>query len=82
MSLNIKSRETEDLARELADITGETMTGAVATALRERLDRVRSGAAVADRAARIRLIGREAAGKWALRASPDELLYDELGLPR
>ena len=39
MTLNIKDAEAERLARELARRTGTTMTGAVVTALRERLAR-------------------------------------------
>ena len=39
MSLNIKNKETCNLARELAKLTGETMTGAITIALRERLER-------------------------------------------
>ena len=39
MSLNIKNEETCRLASELAQLTGETMTGAITVALRERLDR-------------------------------------------
>ena len=41
MSLNIKNEETHQLARELVALTGETMTGAVTVALRERLERER-----------------------------------------
>ena len=37
MSLNIKNEETCRLADELARLTGETMTGAITVALRERL---------------------------------------------
>ena len=40
MSLNIKNEETCRLAGELARLTGESMTGAITTALRERLERV------------------------------------------
>ena len=39
MSLNIKNEETCRLASELAQLTGETMTGAITVALRERLER-------------------------------------------
>ena len=39
MSLNIKNEETCRLAGELARLTGETMTGAITVALRERLER-------------------------------------------
>jgi antitoxin VapB len=41
MSLNIKNEQTHALARELAEITGESITGAVTVAVRERLDRLR-----------------------------------------
>ncbi|MFN8202180.1 MAG: type II toxin-antitoxin system VapB family antitoxin [Solirubrobacteraceae bacterium] len=40
MALNIKDPETERLAAELAAVTGETKTGAVRTALRERRERL------------------------------------------
>lgn len=39
MTLNIKSDEVDRLARELTLITGESVTDAVANALRERLER-------------------------------------------
>jgi len=41
MALNIKDRETEALVAELAAMTGETKTGAVRKAARERLERLR-----------------------------------------
>ena len=41
MGLNIKNEETCRLARELAQLTGETKTGAITVALRERLERER-----------------------------------------
>jgi antitoxin VapB len=40
MALNIKDRESEELAAEIASMTGETKTGATRTALRERRDRL------------------------------------------
>ena len=39
MALSIKTAEADQLARSLARLTGETMTEAVTTALRERLAR-------------------------------------------
>jgi len=42
MSLNIKNEEAHRLARELAALTGESMTVAVTEALRERIERVRA----------------------------------------
>ncbi len=41
MALNIKNKETEELAAEVASLTGESKTGAVREALRERRDRLR-----------------------------------------
>ena len=34
MALNIKNKETCDLARELAELTNDTMTGAITKVLR------------------------------------------------
>lgn len=39
MALSLKNEETERLARELAKVTGETLTTAVTLAIKERLDR-------------------------------------------
>lgn len=39
MALSIKTREADQLARDLAKLTGETMTQAVTVALKERLER-------------------------------------------
>jgi antitoxin VapB len=41
MALNIKDKETEALVNEIASLTGETKTGAVRQAARERLERLR-----------------------------------------
>ena len=62
MGLNIKNEETHQLARELAERTGETMTAAVTTAVRERLERVRreQGDSLADR---LLAIGRDCAAR-------------------
>jgi antitoxin VapB len=40
MALNIKDKETEELVTEVASMTGESKTGAVRQALRERRDRL------------------------------------------
>ncbi len=84
MSMNIKSEEAHQLARDLAELTGETQTTAVTIALRERLDRVRDGQ-LGDRAARLVAIGRDCATRLAepYRSTDHaDLLYDEHGLPR
>ncbi len=43
MALNIKNVETEKLAAEVAEMAGETKTGAVTKALEERRQRLRLG---------------------------------------
>jgi hypothetical protein len=40
MALNIKDTETEKLAAEVAEMTGDTKTGAVRKALREKRERL------------------------------------------
>jgi antitoxin VapB len=40
MALNIKNSETERLAAEVARLSGESKTGAIPTALRERRQRL------------------------------------------
>ena len=42
MALSIKTAEADELARNLARLTGESMTEAVTAALRERLARERA----------------------------------------
>jgi antitoxin VapB len=52
MALNIKDQETERLAAEIAALTGETKTGAIRQALRERKRRLlaaRGGLSRGDR---------------------------------
>jgi antitoxin VapB len=39
MAINIKSPDCERLVRELADVTGESITDAIHSAVRERLTR-------------------------------------------
>jgi antitoxin VapB len=84
MSLNIKNEKTHRLVRELARITGESMTAAVERAVRERLEKVRTGRR-AGMAERILKIGRECAPLWKepfKSTDHGDLLYDEKGLPK
>jgi antitoxin VapB len=83
-SLNIKNEEAHRLARQLAALTGESVTAAVTEAVRERLDRLRRelGAGLADR---LLAIGKDCAAhlKEPFRsADHGDLLYDDRGLPR
>ena len=84
MSLNIKNRETCQLAGELARLTGETMTGAITIALRERLDREHRARSAAQRLREMRAIANRCAR--LLKPGPSavehgDLLYDQRGLP-
>lgn len=83
MALNIKDPETDRLARELANATGESITAAVATALRERLDRVGGRPRGRDLAAELDAIALRCAALPVLDERPEaEILgYDEQGLP-
>jgi antitoxin VapB len=81
--LSIKNDEAHRLATELARLTGQTLTAAVTTALRERLDRERRRRDPGKVAKRLMAIGRRyAALPDADTRDPDEILgYDENGLP-
>ena len=85
MSLNIKNKETCRLAGELAQLTGETMTGAITVALRERLEREMSERSTEARAQRLLAIGRRCAtmlGDGPSAVEHGDFLYDERGLPK
>ena len=83
MALNIRNAEAEQLAAELARITGETKTAAVAKALQDRLARVRRDRDTTSLADRLVAIGRECAALPVLdgRSANDILGYGEDGLP-
>ena len=82
MSIYIKDEETCRLADELARLTGETVTDAIAAAIRERLERE---CEIAERLRRMREISKRVSSQ--LRPGPSAVehgdwLYDENGLPR
>lgn len=85
MALSLKDKETDRLAREVAALTGESLTDAIRVALAERLARVklRRGrpARLADR---LEQLGRECAALPDLDTrSPDEIVgYDDAGMWR
>ena len=83
MSLNIKNEETHRRAKKLARLAGETMTQAVDRAIAERLERVMRIRNKARLVERLLQIGHECAALPVLDdRSPEEMLYDERGLPR
>ena len=84
MALSIKDPETEQLARTLAQLTGENITTATKRAIEERLRRLGSQSrktALLEDMAEIRR-------RWSEMPliddrTPEEILgYDEHGLPR
>ena len=85
MALSLKDRETDRLAREVAALTGETLTEAIRKALAERLERERlrrgESAHLADR---LMEIGRHCAALPDIDTrSADEIVgYDESGMWR
>ena len=83
MALNIKDPKTEQMVRELAALTGESMTAAVRSAAEERLQRLRRRQPRSSVADEIMEIGRRCAALPELDPrSADEILgYDEAGLP-
>lgn len=84
MSMNIKSQDAHRLAQRLSRLTGENLTEAVTTALRERLKRVEESEST-SLSGRLLEIGRDCAARLkepALSADHGSLLYDERGLPK
>jgi len=81
MGLNIKNEEAQHLATELTALTGETLTGTVIVALRERIAQLRQQRQVDDLITRAQEIIRQSGG-----AAPYDnhaaLLYDEQGIPK
>jgi antitoxin VapB len=83
VALSLKDKETDRLARDVAALTGETLTEAIRKALAERLERERlRRGQLGDLAARLREIGGHCASLPDLDTrTPDEIVgYDETGL--
>ena len=86
MSLNIKNPEARTLAARLAKKTGESLTEAVTTALRERLARLERTAEYDDeRYQALKALVKDSRSLWRdslLAADHGDLLYEERGLPK
>ena len=87
MHLNIKNHEAHRMAKELAELTGESMTEAVLHALEKRLteeqERAKRRKNREGMAERLMAIGREAASLPVFDdRHPDDMLYDEFGAPK
>ena len=83
MALSIKNTEVDRLARELAQLTNESLTEAVLRALRERLQREQRRRHGQDLFEEVRRIQQRIARLPVRDARPaDEIIgYDEQGLP-
>ena len=85
MSLNIKNEETVRLVRELAELTDDSMTGAVTEAVRERLERLKQADRREGMAERIHAIAADMHARLPegfFDIEHGDLLYDEYGLPK
>lgn len=83
MALSFKDKETDRLAREVARLTGETLTDAVRTALAERLERERKQRSrVVNLSERLAALARAGAELPDLdeRAADEIVGYDAQGL--
>ena len=84
MGLNIKNDETCQLAAELAHLTGDSMTGAITIALRQRLERERRARGVEKRLQNMRGAAERCArllGPGPSATEHGDVLYDDRGLP-
>ena len=85
MGMNIKSEEAHQLAKQLSGLTGENLTVAVTTTVRERLARLRRQRHGDDLFARLLAIGKDAAPRLRepfRSADHGDVLYGDDGLPR
>lgn len=84
-ALSIRNEEACRLIRELAELTGKSMTTVVIEAVQEKLDRERKSRVNEDRMNYWLEYGkrvREATPPELLELDPDDLLYDEYGAPK
>ena len=84
MALNIKHPDADQLARQLAAKTGETLTDAVLNALRERLSREEARRRAPSLRRELEAIRKRCSSLPVLDARPanEILAYDEHGFPR
>jgi antitoxin VapB len=85
MALSLKDKETDRLAREVAALTGETLTDAIRKALADRLERERLRRGMSARLAdRLMEIGRHCAAlpDYDSRSADEIIGYDETGIRR
>jgi len=81
MALSIKNPQAEQLAREVAAVSGESLTQAVLHALEERLERLKGRRTAPDLVETVLAISKRCSALPDLDTrDPDEILgYDERG---
>jgi len=84
MALNVKNPEADQLARQLADKTGRSITEVVIRALRESLARETARVRSRPLSEELREIGRRCAAlpDHDKRSAEEILGFDEIGVPR
>lgn len=85
MGLNIKNDQAHSLAKELAQLTGSSLTSVVIDALQIRLEQLKQEKAKYKRADELMAIGARCAAHIhhpMASTKHGELLYDELGMPK
>jgi antitoxin VapB len=82
LSLNVKDPEAHRLAQAIAKATGETLTGAVVAALRERHERLQRRQSKASVEELLTIAKRASAQVKGPYLDHAEFLYDERGLPK
>ena len=82
MALSIRNSQAEQLAREVAAISGENLTQTIIHALEERLERLRGRRTVADTTQEIMAVSQRCNSLPDLdRRSPEEILgYNQSGI--
>lgn len=85
MSLNIKNKEAYQLASELAQLTGRSMTAIVLDALRKERGQIALQEQKEAKVSELMAIGRRCAAhinQPTTAVEHDEMLYDENGMPK
>ncbi|MBW2072183.1 MAG: type II toxin-antitoxin system VapB family antitoxin [Deltaproteobacteria bacterium] len=83
MALSIRNPRAEQLAREVAAMSGENLTQAIIRALEERLERLKGRRQITDTVEEIMKISKRCSELPELdRRTPEEILgYDHHGVP-
>ena len=83
MALSIKNSDTEELARQVAEATGESITEAIKKSLQERMERLQKQRRQKQVEARLEEIVQRVRALPVLdKRSADEIIrYDEHGIP-